>query len=620
MPIRYLMLKFLIGDCGEGHVIRPRQVERNARLVLQSATQHLLDDPALLAVQISRRLPLPIRVLAGRLAVVAGGRVPGGEGVAALGAFIAGDERRAAELLERYRGSRSRTHGEVAVLLGRPDLLSSSAPASTHARAAWARGDLSGAVQILVRARKSGSAQARRLASELRLLGEGYRLPVSASCADQPVPAERGPLRVLHLLTNSLPHTQSGYSLRSHNILTALRDYGIDSIALTRAGYPVMVGKLLCAEEDVVDGIRYRRVLPPWLGPMPEDRLQQEVREALRLVEQFRPHVLHATTDYRNALVADAVSRATGIPWVLEVRGLMDQTWIASHRRQETRERAAASEKVRLIRATESDLARSADAVLTLSRTMADELVQRGVPAEGITLVPNCVDASLLAEDISPQEARARISAPVPGDALVIGAVSALVDYEGFDVLLRAAARIIDDPRSAPAVRERLHVVVVGDGAAAPSLAELARELGIQDRVHLPGRVPRSDARYWVQALDVVVIPRRDLEVSRMVTPQKPAEALALGRPVVVSDLPALKETISDAHGNMHGALFRPDDPQALAEVLTGLFDDSDRRVALATSGRATASDRTWPAMMTRYERVYRTVAAQAGKEISSAE
>ena len=55
------------------------------------------------------------------------------------------------------------------------------------------------------------------------------------------------------------------------------------------------------------------------------------MERALELVDEFRPHVIHATTNYYNALVAQAVSAATGLPWVLEMRGLMEKTWIASH-------------------------------------------------------------------------------------------------------------------------------------------------------------------------------------------------------------------------------------------------------------------------------------------------
>ena len=113
-----------------------------------------------------------------------------------------------------------------------------------------------------------------------------------------PGPEER--VRVLHLLTNSLPHTQSGYSLRTHNILIGLRDRGIDSVALTRTGYPVMVGKPLCADVDVVDGIEYRRTLPTRLGMTPTERLEQEVDEALRIVREFRPCLLYTSPSPRD--------------------------------------------------------------------------------------------------------------------------------------------------------------------------------------------------------------------------------------------------------------------------------------------------------------------------------
>ncbi|GLI30080.1 glycosyltransferase WbuB [Brachybacterium conglomeratum] len=578
---------------------------RNARLLGASVVQHLIDDPALFVMQVSRRLPLRMRVSVGRSLFHLGSRLHGGAGVAALGAVMAGENGRAESQLTGHPAPGSRLRSEVAVLLGRPDLVPSSAPAATRARAAWSLGDLEGAVQLLDAAGSGTTTQARRLRSELAMLTPGFRLAKRRQSGAAPVPGPEERVRVLHLLTNSLPHTQSGYSLRTHNILIGLRDRGIDSVALTRTGYPVMVGKPLCADVDVVDGIEYRRTLPTRLGMTPTERLEQEVDEALRIVREFRPHVLHATTDYRNALVAQAVSAATGIPWIFEVRGLMEQTWIASHPSEELRRRAARSEKVQRIVATEGDLVRTASSVVTLSRTMADVLVRRGVPADRIVLVPNGIDTALLRETMTPRQARAHVAADLPADTLAVGAVSALVDYEGFDTLLHAAAQIIHDDSLPRQVRDRLHVVLVGDGSAAPALAESARELGLADRILMPGRVPRSEARLWVQALDLVVVPRRDLDVSRTVTPQKPVEAMALGRPVVVSDLPALRETVTDAAGRVHGTLVPPDDPRALAEAVAehlvgGAPPEGERAAA-----RRAAQERTWPVLMARYELAY---------------
>lgn len=528
---------------------------------------------------------------------------------------MAGESEAAEELLERAPLAAAPLADEVAVLLDRLDLVRDDAAASTKARAAWSRGNLSGAIRILEAEGRGDSSHARRLRSELRLLEDGHRLSVPQT-AQTHTPALAGePLRVLHLITNSLPHTQSGYSLRTHNILTGLRDHGVESLALTRTGYPVMVGRPWCADEDVVDGIRYCRTLPATLGATPEARLQQEAEEALRIVQEFRPHVLHATTDYRNGLVAQAVSEASGIPWVFEVRGLMEQTWIASHRGEAARTAAEQSEKVRRIVATESGLAREAGAVVTLSRTMAEVLEDRGVPGARISLMPNGVDEALLTESRSPSEARIALGVDLPSDALVVGAVSALIDYEGHDILLRAAAEILADATVPQVLKDRLRVVIVGDGVTAPALRDLAEELGIEDRVLMPGRAPREQARLWVQALDVVVVPRKDFEVTRTVTPQKPAEAMALARPVIASDLPAIRETMTDDHGEELGILMPPDSPRELARALAVLLRDEHRRNALGAQGRAAARHRTWPAMMKRYEVAYRALVTRSAEE-----
>nr|WP_283257914.1 glycosyltransferase [Brachybacterium kimchii] len=413
------------------------------------------------------------------------------------------------------------------------------------------------------------------------------------------------PRRVLHFITNSLPHTQSGYSLRTHRILSSMSEAGIDSVALTRTGYPVMVGKFWAKDEDLVDGIRYTRCLPGRLGETPESRLEQEVARAMELVDEFDPHVLHATTDYRNALVAQAVSAETGIPWVFEVRGLMEQTWIASHRTPTSREAASASQKASLVSAREGELAAQAGAVITLSQTMADELERRGVDAGVITVVPNGVEKSLLDQDLTPQGARNRLGLDVPPDAFVVGAVSALVPYEGHDVLLHAVSEILHSSHVSQVVRDRLHVVIAGDGTAAPSLIALAAELGIQDRVIMPGRVPREEAKFWVQALDVVVVPRLDLDVSRAVTPQKPVEAMALGRPVVVSDLPALRECVTNSRGQICATLAPAGDPSGLAQAIVDLADSDRRRAALADRAHQLASERTWLSMVRRYVAAY---------------
>ncbi|QPL06074.1 glycosyltransferase [Actinomyces respiraculi] len=509
------------------------QLVKNVSLLADTAWRHLSEDPLLLAVQASRRLPSSIR---GRLAAAVGVGAQGGAVRGALAEFLAdrpGPARQAlASAQPRSRLGRDLA-AELAVQLGVGLPPGGQSSVAVRARELWAQGDLSGAVAVLEGA--SGARHQRaRLRSELAAMSPGFRLPLLSPSPAWAGPSAKGPTRVLHVLTNSFPHTQSGYAVRSHAVLRSTRESGVGVRAVTRIGYPVTVGLVGASVRDVVDGIEYRHLLPARLAPTPVARLVQMSRLLAREVEAFRPDVLHTTTNYQNALVVRAVAESYGLPWVYEMRGVLELTWVAS-RPVGQQERARASERFRRLRAKETEMALQADAVVALSQVQKADLVSRGVPAAKVWVVPNAVeDAVLEAERLRPAEARRRLGLPEEGTW--VGSVSSLVPYEGFEVLLRAVARC---RRMGLDVR----CLLVGDGVSRASLVALAADLGLGEQVCvLPGRVPPGDSLNWYQALDVFCVPRLDTEVCRMVTPIKPLAAMGLGRPVIASDLPALVE------------------------------------------------------------------------------
>jgi glycosyltransferase involved in cell wall biosynthesis len=107
-------------------------------------------------------------------------------------------------------------------------------------------------------------------------------------------------------------------------------------------------------------------------------------------------------------------------------------------------------------------------------------------------------------------------------------------------------------------------------------------------------------------AIDIFSCPREDLRVTRLVTPLKPVEAMALGKPVVLSDLPALSELVGSDGA---GLLVPPGDPEALAKALAALRDDPARRAAMGEAGRAeVAAKRTWGRVAETYRSLYRSI------------
>ncbi|MGM1028358.1 MAG: glycosyltransferase [Actinomycetota bacterium] len=491
-------------------------------------------------------------------------------------------------------GALSTIAAEIAQAAGLPELVADDVRVrpATRARAAWQLGEASRAISLL-EAHRPGSRLHRAFRAELALITPGTRLRWAPSGLDGSREPAHG---VLHLLTNSLPHTQSGYTVRSHAVLRAQRDAGLAPTAMTRVGYPVVVGGLGAATVDEVDGIRYHRALPMRLAATPDGRLTQQADALLGLAARIRPAVLQTTTHYPNAIVVREVAEALGIPWAYEVRGMLEQTWVAGLGSDAARARALASERYRLTREREAELATAADAVFTLASSMRDDLTARGVPREHIELVPNGIDEALLHRSpAAPADAREALG--LPRDGFWVGSTSSLVDYEGFDVLLEAVS-------TARADGHDIRVLLVGDGAARKGLESSAAKLGLTDVVRFAGRVPRDAVDGCRDALDLFVVPRLDREVTRTVAPLKPIEAMASGRPLVVSALAPLLEVVGEELV-AEGATVPAGDASALAACIMMLAGDDSLRARLVELGGRRAMTRTWSSVAATYARTF---------------
>lgn len=350
--------------------------------------------------------------------------------------------------------------------------------------------------------------------------------------------------RVLFHFTNALPYTQSGYTLRSKALVKSLTAQGIDAFASTRYGYPENVGRFHHGRSFVNEGIEYfvlGSVLPPFSVSRQEDLA---VKQLVRLAKENEVNILHTTTPYTNARVVARAAAQLKVPWIYEVRGEPESTWASQLPDSEERQ---GSEFFRLARKAETTAMMAADKVIALSKVSQADLASRGVPESKIKVVPNALEVDQL--KVHSDKTRARVRLGV-GEQFLIGAITSVVDYEGLDIAIAAMKEIPDAT-----------LIVVGDGAALPRLENLVDELDLKERVIFTGKQPVSDIHFWYAALDVLVVPRRDVEVCRKVTPLKPLQAMAHGVPVIGSDLPALNEITG-------GLMIKvePDNPSALAQ------------------------------------------------------
>jgi glycosyltransferase involved in cell wall biosynthesis len=427
------------------------------------------------------------------------------------------------------------------------------------------------------------------LRGELAVLTGAFVPTVPPQAIGAPVPG-----RILHLVGKSLPEVQAGYTLRTHYIVTAQRDAGLEPHVVTRLGFAAGQGPV-----EVVDGITHHRLAGPLHDAIPQDEwLGKHVAAVAVLVRELRPSILHAASDYTNALTAEAVGRAYGIPVIYESRGFWEETWLS---RQEQRygwdlaqltARYGLPDFYRLRKAIEDRARRDADRVVTLAGVMADRITEGGVARNRIEVVPNAVDVDAFPVLTRNAELAARLG--ITPDTVVIGYISSLAEYEGIDTLIAAFGRL-----ATPGTRTAL--LIVGDGHAREELQEAAAGVA---GVHFTGQVPHDTVLDYYSLIDVFVVPRRPVEVCHLVTPLKPFEAFATGRTVVLSDVRALA-SIAEQSGA--AALFEAGNADSLTEVLTGLIADPARRRELATAGAEwVRAERTWAANAQIYRRLYR--------------
>ncbi|MFD8965172.1 glycosyltransferase [Streptomyces sp. NPDC059568] len=288
-------------------------------------------------------------------------------------------------------------------------------------------------------------------------------------------------------------------------------------------------------------------------GRSPGPGLLDEVRQAGRLVELIRPDLLHAH------------SAKAGLAGRLAVRGRVPTVFQPHAWSFE----AVGGVTGRLARHWERWAVRWTDRVVCVSEAERRTGERAGIHASW-SVVHNGVDVGRFAGTYgSAYSAAARASLPLLAalepTAPVVVCVGRLCRQKGQDILLRAWQPVV---RQVPQAR----LVLVGDGPDADELRATA-----PPSVLFAGAVP--DTAPWYRAADLVVLPSRweGMAVA-------PLEAMASGRPVVLSDVDGARESLPPGRETL--CLTPPEDPPALAAAVSTLLRDGSLRETIGRQGR----------------------------------
>ncbi|MDQ3704295.1 MAG: glycosyltransferase family 4 protein [Chloroflexota bacterium] len=203
------------------------------------------------------------------------------------------------------------------------------------------------------------------------------------------------------------------------------------------------------------------------------------------------------------------------------------------------------------------------DGLVSLTEAFKGWAASKGLrQPEHVTVIPDAYDPEVYFPSDA-QSARAELG--LPQGVPIVGYTGLTFAYRGLDLLVQAFAQVRHRHPGA------LLVLVGGRPHEIAELKELARRCGIPDeKVLFPGQVSQPLSARYLNASDVLVIP--DTVTTMTASPLKLFEYMAVGKPIVCKDMPALREILGDDSA----AFFEAGSVEALATALTSMLDDPE--------------------------------------------
>lgn len=223
----------------------------------------------------------------------------------------------------------------------------------------------------------------------------------------------------------------------------------------------------------------------------------------------------------------------------------------------------------------------AADHITTVARSVAEELDR----------YYDIRDASVFANGVEPSEFDPVDPEADDGYLLYVGRLD---HRKGVGDLLEAVDRLDAD----------VEVRLVGQGPFAERYRKQAERMGIDDRVRFLGFVDREELIDLYRSATAFVLPSHYEGLPTVLL-----EAMVCGRPVVATAVSGCLDVVDDGE---NGLLVPPKSPDAIADAVSALLADPERRHELGRAARETVLDRyTWERVGGDYERLYRSLAGQ---------
>ena len=396
-------------------------------------------------------------------------------------------------------------------------------------------------------------------------------------------------MKILHIMDMSHPMIK-GYAIRARYLCEAQREVGHEVTVLTAPSQEE--GR---DDEGVLNGVRYfrshcthteKRFASFGVRQILYGRAVGRRLRALTAADSY--DVIHAHTPFTLALPALRIAKTLATPFVYEKRNLWEESARARGKL------AGRWPFATLSRRFDRYVSRRADAVCTITEALKLHTLRMGVPEDRVVVVGNGVDIDAFRPLKPPAALRQRL---LQGGDFLIGFVGQFFRFEGLPLLVQAFRRLADQFPQA-------RLALVGYGEDRERIEEAIRNQKLENACCLTGRVPHEKVRDHYAAMDVLVYPRLRSTLTEMISPLKPLEPMAMGKPVVASDVGGLRELVAPGES---GYLFEAGSVTSLCAALRPFLDGNVNTEQLGQRARDYVEQhRQWKHQAAKYEDAYR--------------
>ena len=212
-----------------------------------------------------------------------------------------------------------------------------------------------------------------------------------------------------------------------------------------------------------------------------------------------------------------------------------------------------------------------------LNQNLKDEIISMGVNPDLVHIAPSGVDIKDF--DISESQVEARIKVGLPTHSKIVLYSGQFYDWKGVDVLAEAAKLL-----------PQHNFVFVG--GVEPELSAFKAKYGSLNNVTILPSVNRSLVPHYLKAADVLVVPNsaKGRISTHFTSPLKLYEYMATKKPVVISDMPSMRQAVGSGSVMFCG----PDNPEALAKAIENVLNDENLSRNLVDKAYMEVQEYSW--------------------------